>query len=82
MRVFDPRTRLRELAAARRVTLAGLSRMLDRPERYLSNFARRRRLAPLDAHDRRMLALFFGVSEMELGGDAPHWPERRSRRAA
>ncbi len=82
MRVLDPRTRLRELAAARNVSLAGLSRMLDRPERYLSNFARRRRLTALDPRDRRILALFFGVSEMELGGDAPHWPERRARRAA
>lgn len=82
MKVFDPRTRLRQLAAERRVSLAGLSRMLDRPERYLSNFARRRRPTALDARDRRILALFFGVNEVELGGDAPHWAERRASRAA
>ena len=82
MRVFDPRSRLRELAAARRVSLAALSRMLNRPERYLSDFARLGRPAALEDDDRRVLAAFFDIPEMELGGDAPRWIERRQRRAA
>lgn len=82
MRIIDPHARLRELAAGRGVHLTELSRMIDRPARYLGDLARRSPPAPIEDDDRATLAVFFGVSEMELGGDAPHWSERRARRAA
>lgn len=82
MRIIDPRSRLRDLADSRRLSLAAVSRMLDRPDRYLSDFVRLGRPAALEDRDRRALAQFFGVSEVELGGDDARWIERRARRAA
>lgn len=82
MRIIDPRSCLRDLAAGRRAPLAALSRMLDKPDRYLSDFVRLGRPAALDDGDRRALAQFFGVSEVELGGDDARWIERRARKAA
>lgn len=71
MRIIDPRSRLHELATGRRVSLAALARMLDKPDHYFQRFVRMGIPAALENEDRRFLALFFGVSQMELGGDRP-----------
>ena len=66
--------RLKALAAARGDSLAALSAMLGRNAAYLQQFVVRgspRRLAP---DDRRRLADYFGVDEVELGADPGHRP--------
>lgn len=64
----DPRARLVELAAARRVSLSALSAMLGRNPAYLQQFVRKGSPRKLEETDRRRLAMFFGVDEAELGG--------------
>jgi repressor LexA len=64
-------TRLDELARARGVGLAALSRMLGRNDAYLQQFVKRGSPQRLDERDRRDLAAFFGVEEAELGGPPP-----------
>jgi repressor LexA len=78
----EVRARLAQLAASRhRVTLAGLSRMLSRNERYLDRFVREGQPPRLNDDDRRSLATFFGVPEWELGGHIlPGEPDTRWRR--
>jgi hypothetical protein len=67
----DPRRKLAELAAARRVSLAELSRLVGRNGTYLQQFITKGSPRRLAERDRRMLAQFFGVAEAELGeGDA------------
>ncbi len=70
MEAFDPRHRLRALAAARGDSLAALSAMLGRNTAYLQQFVTRGSPRRLDAEDRRRLADYFGVEEVELGADA------------
>lgn len=70
----EARLRLKDLAAARGDSLAALSAMLGRNAAYLQQFVARgspRRLAP---EDRRRLADYFGVDEVELGADAGRRP--------
>jgi repressor LexA len=70
----EARLRLKALAAARGDSLAALSAMLGRNAAYLQQFVVRgspRRLAP---DDRRRLADYFGVDEVELGADAGRRP--------
>lgn len=62
------RNRLGELARARGVGLAALSRMIGRNDAYLQQFVRRGSPQRLDERDRRALAAFLGVEEGELGG--------------
>jgi hypothetical protein len=64
----DPRTRLVELARARRVSLSALSAMLGRNAAYLQQFVRKGSPRKLEENDRRVLAMFFGVDEAVLGG--------------
>ena len=64
----DPRARLVDLAAARRVSLSALSAMLGRNPAYLQQFVRKGSPRKLEETDRRRLAMFFGVDEGELGG--------------
>ncbi len=65
----DPaRERLVALAAARRISLAALSGLLDRNPSYLQQFVRKGSPRKLEENDRRTLAEFFGVDEAELGG--------------
>ncbi len=65
----DPvRERLVALAAARRISLAALSGLLDRNASYLQQFVRKGSPRKLEENDRRTLAEFFGVDEIELGG--------------
>ena len=66
------RARLVELAEARRTSLASLSAMLGRNPSYLQQFVRKGSPRKLEEADRRRLAEFFGVSEVELGADPDH----------
>jgi hypothetical protein len=63
----DPRQRLLDLAAERRVSLAQLSGLIGRNPAYLQQFVRKRSPRRLDEGDRATLARFFGVGEGELG---------------
>lgn len=64
------RARLVELAAGRGVSLAALSALIGRNTTYLQQFVRKGSPRKLEENDRRVLARFFGVDEMELAG--PH----------
>ena len=66
------RARLVELAEAGRTSLASLSAMLGRNPSYLQQFVRKGSPRKLEEADRRRLAEFFGVSEVELGADPQH----------
>ena len=68
MAASDPRARLLDLCAARRVSLAALSVILGRNPSYLQQFVRKGSPRKLEEYDRRTLAQFFGVAEAELGG--------------
>jgi phage repressor protein C with HTH and peptisase S24 domain len=63
----DPRARLVELAAERRVSLSQLSALIDRNPSYLQQFVRKGSPRKLEETDRATLARFFGVDEAELG---------------
>ena len=64
----NPRERLLELAAGRRVSLAQLSALIGRNSTYLQQFVRKGSPRKLAGGDSAPLARFFGVSEEELGG--------------
>jgi phage repressor protein C with HTH and peptisase S24 domain len=59
---------LLELAAAQGTSLSALSGLLGRNSSYLQQFIRKRSPRKLEENDRRTLARFFGVDEVELGG--------------
>ena len=65
---MDPRERLTELARERGTSLAALSRMLSRNPTYLQQYITKGSPKKLEEQDRRVLAKFLGVDEMELGG--------------
>ena len=65
----EDRARLVELAERTRTSLAALSSMLGRNPSYLQQFVRKGSPRRLEEQDRRRLADFFGVSEVELGAD-------------
>jgi phage repressor protein C with HTH and peptisase S24 domain len=65
---MEPRERLSQLAGERGSSLAALSRMLGRNGTYLQQFITKGSPRKLEEEDRRKLAQFFGVSEVELGG--------------
>ncbi|KHK91640.1 S24 family peptidase [Novosphingobium malaysiense] len=67
MEIADTPRRLLELADARRVSLASLSRMIGKNPSYLQQFVRKGSPRKLEEGDRAMLARFFGVDETELG---------------
>lgn len=64
----DPRQRLLDLAFDRRVSLSQLSAMIGRNPAYLQQFVRKGSPRRLEENDRRTLARFFGVNEVQLGG--------------
>lgn len=66
------RARLVELAEQNRTSLASLSAMLGRNPSYLQQFVRKGSPRRLEEQDRRKLAEFFGVGEVELGADPGH----------
>jgi len=57
-----------ELVEAQGVSLSGLSGLLGRNASYLQQFVRKGSPRKLEENDRRTLARFFGVAEVELGG--------------
>ena len=63
------RQRLRELAHEYRTSLARLSAMIGRNTSYLQQFVSKGTPRRLEEQDRRTLAEFFGVDEVELGAD-------------
>ena len=63
------RARLVELTEQARTSLASLSGMLGRNSSYLQQFVRKGSPRKLEEADRRKLAEFFGVDEVELGAD-------------
>ncbi|MBO9602669.1 MAG: transcriptional regulator [Novosphingobium sp.] len=63
----DARDRLAELADQRGVSLAALSRLIRRNGTYLQQFITKGSPRRLAEQDRRVLAQFFGVAEVELG---------------
>ncbi|MXO95234.1 transcriptional regulator [Erythrobacter aquimaris] len=63
------RARLVELAESNRTSLSALSSMLGRNPSYLQQFVRKGSPRRLEEQDRRKLAEFFGVGEVELGAD-------------
>ena len=62
------RARLLELSRERAVSLSSLSELLGRNPAYLQQFIKRGTPRKLEEGDRRRLAQFFGVDEVELGG--------------
>ena len=72
------RARLVELTERSRTSLASLSSMLGRNTSYLQQFVRKGSPRKLEEADRRRLAEFFGVDEVELGADPALAPARES----
>lgn len=64
----NPRERLLHLSQNRGSSLARLSEMIGRNPTYLQQFIRKGSPRKLEEDDRRALAEFFGVAEVELGG--------------
>lgn len=65
----NARERLLELARSQGVSLARLSDMLGRNQTYLQQFIRKGSPRKLEEGDRRMLAEFFGIAELELAAE-------------
>lgn len=63
------REKLLSLAQNNGSSLARLSEMIGRNPTYLQQFIRKGSPRKLEERDRRILADFFGVSEVELGAD-------------
>ena len=69
MDVIDPRATLRRLVADSGTSLAALSALLGRNPAYLQQFVARGSPRDLDRDDRRRLADYLGVDEVELGAE-------------
>ena len=69
----DPRTALDELIRKNHDDYSGISRLLGRNAAYIQQFIKRGSPRSLDERDRAVLARYFGVDEVILGG-----PTRRS----
>lgn len=65
--IYQVRERLAGLARGRRCSLAALSRMIGRPDRYLDRYVRDGYPERLHGRDISDLAAFFGATERELG---------------
>lgn len=70
MNQSDPRAVLDQLIRARGEDYASLSRLLGRNSAYIQQFIKRGVPRKLDEDDRRILADYFGVSQLLLGGPA------------
>lgn len=66
----DPRAILERLIAERGDSYGAISRMLGRNSAYIQQFIKRGTPRRLDERDRHILARYFGVDEVELGGVA------------
>ncbi len=69
----DPRTILDELIRKNHDDYSGISRLLGRNAAYIQQYIKRGSPRSLDERDRAVLARYFGVDEVLLGG-----PSRRS----
>ena len=69
----DPRTTLDELIRKNHDDYSGISRLLGRNAAYIQQYIKRGSPRSLDERDRAVLARYFGVDEVILGG-----PTRRS----
>ena len=69
----DPRTTLDELIRKNHDDYSGISRLLGRNAAYIQQYIKRGSPRSLDERDRAVLARYFGVDEVVLGG-----PTRRS----
>lgn len=69
----DPRTALDELIRKNHDDYSGISRLLGRNAAYIQQYIKRGSPRSLDERDRAVLARYFGVDEVMLGG-----PTRRS----
>jgi hypothetical protein len=69
----DPRTALDELIRKNHDDYSGISRLLGRNAAYIQQYIKRGSPRSLDERDRVVLARYFGVDEVILGG-----PTRRS----
>ena len=76
--VTQDRARLVELTEQSRTSLASLSAMLGRNPSYLQQFVRKGSPRKLEEADRRRLAEFFGVDEVELGAAPDHRAPRET----
>ena len=75
------RRRLLDLAHARNLGLAELSRLIGRNPTYLQQFVKKGSPRKLDENDRRTLARFFAVNETELGAaEVISFDEQRNSR--
>jgi len=74
METPDPGGRLKALAASKGDSLAALSAMLGRNAAYLQQFVTRGTPRRLATEDRRRLADYFGVDEVELGAEPGRRP--------
>ncbi len=70
----DVRTRVQQLADARGVSLAGLSRLVGKNASYLQQFITKGSPKRLGEDERLLLAKFFSVDERELGAREPWVP--------
>ncbi|WP_421838802.1 S24 family peptidase [Novosphingobium sp.] len=71
----DPRATLDELIRQRGVNYSAVSRLLGRNVSYIQQYLRKGSPRHLDEQDRQILAQFFGVDEVVLGGPvARHTP--------
>ncbi len=61
------REKLADLAAGSKVSLPRLSRLMGRPERYLTRFVKLGRPEWLEPDDRDWLSRWFNVDTFELG---------------
>ncbi|WP_343346388.1 S24 family peptidase [Sphingomicrobium sp. XHP0239] len=66
--VNDPRERLEELCREHRVDFATLSKLVGKNPAYIQQYIRRGTPKLLGERERRLIAHYFGVSEIELGG--------------
>lgn len=71
MAEVDQRQVLERLIRERREDYANLSRLLGRNAAYVQQFVKRGIPRALAENDRRTLARYFGIDEVELGGPAP-----------
>ena len=69
----DPRTALDELIRKNHDDYSGISRLLGRNAAYIQQYIKRGSPRSLDERDRAVLARYFGVDEVILGG-----PTRRN----
>lgn len=72
----DPRTVVRERAAARGLSMAALSRLIGRNDAFVQQWLERGTPRKLDEDDRLRMAMALDVDEVQLGARMPWRPVR------